>query len=206
MKSSPDEPSYEYMLTVQERAPDSHGGPNHAYPVIDTEFVFSTAAEAERYARRSLRFLGDGTIWAVVVVPKSFRAGSLPGEMNALEALSNIEMLGTGYKRSLPDVVAIQSVVDMCRRVFHAFRMTREQALKELLNGVVERADYKRLNKMAAMLNVLPQALGDDPFELDEKIEKPAAAKPFAGYGPTPDDAGERGGGNDRPIIGGRDG
>jgi hypothetical protein len=192
VRANPPRPqSFEYMLTVQDPAPDSRGRTDWTYPELLAGHVFETSTAAEEYAR-SIPAIKSPT---VVCVPRGFRVTGTPGEMNALEALSNIEMLGTGYKRTLPDVVAIQSVVDMCRRVFHAFRTTRERLLKELLAGVVERANYKQLNRIAITLNVLPQALGDDPFEPDEKVEERTTAKPFAGYGPVPD---ERGGGNDR--------
>lgn len=192
LNEPPPSKSYEYMIATVEQAPDSRGGQNHAYPILVPERTFSEQADVDAYARARYSHA------IVVCVPVGYRVTRIANEITALNALSDIELLGTGHKRMLPDVAAIQSVVEMCRRVFHAFRTTRERTLKELLAGVVKDASYKQLNRIAIALNVLPQALNDDPFEPSEEVEERATAKPFTGHGPVPDDCGERGGGNDR--------
>lgn len=140
--------------------------------------VFKTDSEAHELARRILATEGP----IVVRVPPGFKVVRQHEEIRAAKHLRAIRALITGRNEPFQVEEEMESLVDICSRVFHAYRTLRETALKSAITEALHKASTKELLEFARALSVMPEEFSNDPFDdPPERSSKQSWQPPEAG-------------------------
>ncbi len=137
--------------------------------------VYQSDKSAHEAARRIMATEGP----IVVRVPPGFKVVRAEEEFRASKHLRAIRALITGKNEPWQLEEDMIAVVEVCSRVFHAYRMLRETALKNAITEALHKASTEELLSFARALDVLPDEFKDNPFEEppDREPKQPARAR-----------------------------
>lgn len=152
------------------------------HELVPDRAFFTKDVSAHEASRNILA--ADGPI--VIRIPPGYRLVRSHEEFRAAKHLRAIRALVTGKDEPFQIEEDMIAVVEICRRVFHAYRTLRETSLKAAITEALHKASTKELFGFARALSVLPEEFKDDPFddrEQDPRMAQQASPRGRGGAG-----------------------